>query len=477
LKNGHRISATLAVWVVLLAACAPLPTRPLSRSNEGVRATAARHDIARPSTTGFAPGNATPEQRAETVERIWRSIDRYFYDPTFAGIDLPALEARTFTDIVTVHNDAEFYRVLKRNVAAMHDSHTQVLTPRQAEDERTRQATQIGIVFDIVEGSLVVTEVVRGFAADEAGVRPGMLIDAIDGQAIDAAWLARAGDAATPVADADVPDPVEPEPAAIAMRNRQRRAVRALLRGIDGVEEDPPRVHRLTLRRADDTTLAVEVQARTGDVPTDEGLRVLPSGVAVLRLSRFDHALLDRLDVDIERARVASTAMVIDLRGNPGGEIAVFRQFVDHFIERPVALGTLTARFFDRPVTLPLAGEPTAKPYLMPIAVLVDRSTGSAAELTAHALVELRGALPVGERTCGCVVGIQREFMLPDGGALRVAEASFRSPHDRRMEADPLLPVVDVRPTLAEIRAGDDVALRAAERALLAANRALIGSR
>ena len=432
---------------------------------------AERHDIAHPSTTGFAPGNATAEQRARTVERIWRSIDSYYYDPTFTGIDLPALEARSFTEAATVHSDADFYRVLKRTVAAMHDSHTQVLTPRQAEDERTQRAMQIGIVFDVVEGSLVVTDVVPGFPADERGVRRGMVIDAIDGRSIDAAWLARVADDATPTADMDVANPRDPEPAALERRNRQRRAVRALLRGNDGADDDPPRMHLLTMRRADDTTLQVEVRARAGDLPTDEGLSILPSGVAVLRLSRFDHAMLSRLDSDIEHARVASRAMVIDLRGNPGGEIAVFRQFVDHFIARPAKLGTLTARFLDRRVTLPIDGAPTARPYLMPIAILIDRSTGSAAELTAHALVELRDALPVGERTCGCVVGIQREFMLPDGGALRVAEASFRSPHDRRMESDPLLPAVTVEPTLAALRAGDDVVLQAAERALLTESR------
>lgn len=461
------MASAAALYVLLLPACAPLPTRPISVSHTDARAVEHR-EVARPSTTGFAPGNATAEQRTQTVERIWRSIDNYYYDPTFAGIDLPALEARSFTEAATVRNDADFYRVLKRNVSAMHDSHTQVLTPRQAEDERTQQATQIGIAFDVVEGSLVVTDVVQGFSADEHGVRRGMVIDAIDGQAIDAVWLARAGDDVTPAADADVPNPREGEPAALAIRNRQRRAVRALLRGNDGADDDPPRVHRLALRRADDTTLQVEVQARAGDLPTDEGLRVLPSGVAVLRLSRFDHALLKRLDADIERARLASRAMIIDLRDNPGGEVAVFRQFVDHFLAQPAKLGTLTARFLDRPVTLPIDGAPTARPYLMPIAILTDRATGSAAELTAHALVELRDAVPVGERTCGCVVGIQREFMLPDGGALRVAEASFRSPHDRRMESDPLLPTVTVEPTLAEIRAGDDVALHAAERALLA---------
>ena len=453
----------VAAIVVLLAACAPLPTRPIARSVADAGG-AARHDIARPSTTGFTAPNATPEQRAQTVERIWQSIDRYYHDPTFAGIDLPALEARSFSEAAAVRSDAEFYRVLKRNVGAMHDSHTQVLTPRQAEDERTRQATQIGIGFDVVDKTLVVMEVVPGFSAAQEGIRPGMVIDAIDGQPTDAAWLARAGDSALPDADGDGEATREPVSAGVEVRTRQRRAVRALLHA----DDDVPRPHRITLRRADDTTLQVEVLARAGDVPIDEGMRILPSGVAVLRLSRFDHAMLERLDADIEHARLASRAMVIDLRGNPGGEISVFRLFVDHFIARPMSLGTLTARFFDRPVTLPLDGAPIAMPYLKPIAILIDRSTGSAAELTAHALVELRDAVPVGEPTCGCVVGIQREFMLPDGGALRVAEASFRSPHDRRMESDPLVPVVPLERTLAQVRAGEDVALEAAERALLA---------
>jgi len=422
-----------------------------------------RHALPRPSTTGFAPANATAERRAATLDRIWQTIDDYYFDPTFERIDVEALKARSATELAAVRNDAEFYRVLKRNVAAMHDSHTQVLTPRQAEDDRTQQATQIGIVFDIVDGRVVIIDVVPDFPADEQGVRRGMVVDAIDGKPLDEAFLAKAGTVASDALDDDGADARSAEPESIRRRDRQRRAVRAMLRN----EDEAPRAHRLTLRRADDTPMEVEVLARTGAVPTVESFELLPSGIGLLRLSRFDHAILPRLDRDIERARVESRALIIDLRDNPGGEVNVFRQLVDHFIDRPVALGHLTARFWGRPVTLTLDGVPIAKPYLKPIAVLIDRYTGSAAELTAHALVELRDAIAVGDPTCGCVVGIQREFVLPDGGALRVAEASFRSPHDRRMESDPLVPAVTAEPTLAEARAGEDVVLEAAERALL----------
>ena len=84
----------------------------------------------------------------------------------------------------------------------------------------------------------------------------------------------------------------------------------------------------------------------------------------------------------------------------------------------------------------------------------------------AQALVELRGATLVGEQTCGCVVGNRDEFVLPDGGVLRVAQADLRSARGRRLEGDPLVPSISTTPTLAQLRANEDVALNAAVAAL-----------
>jgi C-terminal processing protease CtpA/Prc len=99
--------------------------------------------------------------------------------------------------------------------------------------------------------------------------------------------------------------------------------------------------------------------------------------------------------------------------------------------------------------------------------VLTDRRSGSASELTAVTLLEQRDALLVGESTCGCVVGVSWEYVLPGGGGVRVSETGFRSAHGRRMEGEPLTPAIYVPPGVAELRAGRDRALEAAERALL----------
>lgn len=453
-RLASRMARAALALAGLLAACAPLPTRNVMVSHaEAMKI--ARLFEGPPSATGFAPQNATAERRRDTVDRIWRTIADYYYDASFTGIDVAALKSRTETELPAVHSDADFYRVLKRNVDAMHDSHTGVLTPAEAAEERTDAVTRIGIGYDVVDGRLVIDQVLPGFPADEAGVRLGMLIEAIDGVAIDAAFLGRVAAAA----DDDSADSVE----AGRIRLRQLRAVEALLVAKDGVL----RPHRLTFRRTDDSTFSATVIARAGDVPTVERFAVLPSGVGVLRLSRFDPSILEALQRDLDAAQAGSRALVIDLRDNPGGDVAVFEWLLDRFIDRPVVLGTLAMRRWHRPVVETIEGEPTAHPYLRPVAVLVDGSTGSAAEWTAHALVELRGAIAVGEPTCGCVVGIRREFVLPDGGVLRVAEAGIRSPLGRRMENDPLVPSMVVRPTLAELRHDDDVALHVAERRLL----------
>ena len=448
----------VAAAPALLAACAPLPTRNLRASPVEI-AEIAQHPAALPSTRGFAAPNATAEQRADTVDRIWRTIAAFYYDPAFNGIDVAALRAQSLTEVVATRSDAEFYRILKRNVRALHDSHTLVLTPREAEDARAFRTTQIGLVFAVSEGRVVITSVVAGFPAEVAGVRPGMIIDAVDATPVDDAFFARAQ--ATP------PEGLGIEPFGLDAVDTERvlriRAVRALLVAPDG----PARPHRITLRRADDTLLQIDVQARGGDVPTREDYTLRPSGIGVLRLTRFDSAIRPRIARDIESARAHSRGLIIDLRANPGGEQRLFEWLVGRFVALRVTLAETLTRAGSQRIVGSIEADAGDWPYPHPVAVLIDRSTGSAAELTAHALVEQRDAIAVGEPTCGCVVAIRYDYVLPDGGALRVAQLGYRSAKGRRMEADPLMPAIGIVPTLAQRRAGQDAVLEAAERALL----------
>ena len=452
----------LATWVValalalsLLAACT-LPTRDL-RANSAEKAEIAAHPAPLPSERGFVVENETAGQREAIVRNIWKTIRSRYYDPTFGGKDVAQLEARTLEEARAVDNDAAFYRVLKRNVRALDDSHTLILTPRESENNRARRATQIGIVYDFVDQRIVIDRVVPGFPADRAGIRGGMLLDAIDGRALDASFLDRPRETSP---DTDSSDPT-PTSAADAARVRALLAVRSLLVSANGL---PPAPHVLTLRRADNTVFDATVQAVDGDVPTRIVHRLLPSGVGVIGFNRFDTASRDALRAAFDDLSGAK-AMIVDLRGNGGGEEYMFVWLLSRFVSQPTLVGEIHGRDSAPEQLVATPGRPS---FRKPVAVLVDRGTASAAELAAHALVERRGAIAVGDTTCGCVVAVRGEFVLPDNGGLHVSERGYRSPNGRRMEHDPLVPAIVVKPTLEQRRRGEDIVLETAERALLA---------
>lgn len=276
-----------------------------------------------------------------------------------------------------------------------------------------------------------------------------MLIDAIDGQAIDAAFFERARVAP--------PEPLGVEPAGQGERAADATLRIRAVRGPPRAGDASSREHRIVFRRADDTRLETTVAARGSEVSTRESYALRPSGVAVLSLSRFDSAVRRDLARDIDAAVADSRALILDLRDNSGGEQRLFEWLAGRFVATRVRVAESRERGLTGPSIDPIELGPAERPYRKPIAVPINRATGSAAEPTAHVLVEQRRAIAVGEPTCGCVVAIRRDSVLPDGGALRVSQVGYRTAGGRRMEGDPLQPAIAVEPTLAERRAGTDV--------------------
>ena len=101
------------------------------------------------------------------------------------------------------------------------------------------------------------------------------------------------------------------------------------------------------------------------------------------------------------------------------------------------------------------------------VAVLVDRGSRSAAELTPAALQEARRGIVVGEKTIGSVL-IAQETELPDGGRLTLSRADFVTAGGVRLEKHGVTPDIEAPRTVAQRRAGEDPTLEAAIAALQA---------
>lgn len=140
--------------------------------------------------------------------------------------------------------------------------------------------------------------------------------------------------------------------------------------------------------------------------------RLLAEGVGVITLRAFAsdvparvHDLVRQLDA------LGLRALIVDLRGNPGGELQAAVALAGDFLENGSEIVTLTDADGDATVRV-ARGEPL---YRLPLAVLIDAGTASAAELFAGCLQAHGRAAIVGETSHG--KGTAQRLLAPTDGS------------------------------------------------------------
>lgn len=142
-----------------------------------------------------------------------------------------------------------------------------------------------------------------------------------------------------------------------------------------------------------------EMRLRGGEIPE---ARWLPGNVGYLRIGMFMDAPPSVEKLAAAMTMLADTgAMIVDVRGSPGGEPAGVANVIGHFVS------TRTPTVRTQGGTEPSAehtfhAEPTAPQFVdRPLYVLTDGDTGSGAEEFAYDLQAMRRATLVGETTAG----------------------------------------------------------------------------
>lgn len=161
---------------------------------------------------------------------------------------------------------------------------------------------------------------------------------------------------------------------------------------VAGFQEGPPLADELA-------AFHEEVRLRGGEIPE---VRWLPGNVGYVRIRMF-------MDTppSIEKLATALTlladtnALIVDVRGSPGGEPAGVANVIGHFVSERTA--TVRTEGGDEPSKIrTYFAEPRTPGFAdKPLFVLVDRKTGSGAEEFAYDLQAMQRATLVGETTAG----------------------------------------------------------------------------
>ena len=195
------------------------------------------------------------------------------------------------------------------------------------------------------------------------------------------------------------------------------------------------------LTGAPNTVVAVKA-AKSGEVTTlrvarqtlDTGaiqIQRASGGVLVIRIREFNAGIGRQVRAAL--AGVHASGVVLDLRGNPGGLLVEGVETASAFLNGgPVV--TLDRRGF-KPETFdaPLGGS------TLPLVVLVDHGTASAAEIVAGALQDRGRAVLVGQRTFG-KAAVQEAFPLPNGAAVELTVGHYLTPNGSRIDGVGLTP-------------------------------------
>ncbi|WP_294391148.1 S41 family peptidase [uncultured Sphingomonas sp.] len=370
--------------------------------------------------TGAAPAAAPVYDAAlegRVFDRAWSLVRDKYWNRAETGQAWDAARATFRSRAVAAPDRRAFYTILGEMLATLDDSHVYAIDPIQLAIGAARDDGEDaqGFGFTMLpndDGEWRVMRVQPGSAAATAGVQIGWIVSQVNGGEVDIDYQPKAGEAA-----------------------------RFVFRDEFGAD------HRLTLP----ATLEQPEASRRAEL--------LPGNILLVGLNGFDSG--DDRWIAREIARAQPQGLILDLRDNGGGEAGVIARVAGLFFSenRPLV------QRIGRTTSIQKTSGAGADAYRGPLAVLVGNGSASGAEAVAALIGESGRGITVGERTAGALTGAAY-YRLPDSGQLTVAEFDIRTPAGHRLEGVGLRPLAEVRPTLAEQRAGKDVVLDRA-RALL----------
>ncbi|WP_035606581.1 S41 family peptidase [Haloferula sp. BvORR071] len=189
---------------------------------------------------------------------------------------------------------------------------------------------------------------------------------------------------------------------------------------------------------ADLTHVAVEERAVT------EARLLADNSTGYIRLASFMGNCAREMEAALDELEdKGMKRLILDLRGNPGGDLHQTVQILGFFLPPDTAVVTTKGRGGE------VLGEPLKTPEKQrrkreyPINVLIDRMSASASELTAGTLQDLKRAVIVGETSYG-KGSVQNIIPMGGGTALRLTIATYHTPSGNTPHKKGITPDVKV---------------------------------
>jgi C-terminal processing protease CtpA/Prc len=352
----------------------------------------------------------------DVLRLVSADVQKNFYDPGMKGLDWTELTEQTRQRIDQAKSNGEMILAISMLLTKLQDSHTYFVPP-----PLTAQS-DFGFKAGSYGNDIRVYEVNKKSTSEKAGLLVGDRILSVNGVPMDRTNVREVLRLVTAVVPANALD------------------VEVSSSGM------PPRLvhipaHIITKQEHQyiDSVFRVADQQRARDTHPNFLHKEYENGAWYVRIPSF-LASPDSTFSEINKAQHAH-ALILDLRGNPGGSLETLLSFLGFFAERPEVL----ARRVSRSPSQDLVVKPRNAAFRGSIIVLVDSDTGSAAELAARHLQLWHKAVVLGDITSGDVneghiirEKLGAQFVMPF--AVVVTDAKLVLPNGEELEGHGVVP-------------------------------------
>jgi len=352
--------------------------------------------------------------RQANFERLWRAMDRYY--PYFAlkGVDWDEVYGRYRPQVAQTTSDHEYWRLMAQMLAELNDGHTGMLSPsRQSGRTYFGTARPFG-------ANILVDEV--DIVAQAAGLERCAVLIAVDDRPVEEALVA----VPASLTAGGLPHNLRNLAAAHLLSSRDDRLTVSFV-DTSGV------IQTVTLQQPAETAALSPTTAITSPPPISS--ERLPTGIGLIRVATFSgregQALVAAFGAALDEL-LDTPGLILDLRGNGGGDQRLADQIARRFLTEPFTYGRedyagrLPQRGWLPGITFRLT--PRQPLYEGPLVLLIDEYNFSTAEQFIVALSDSGRATTVGRPTGGST-GNPVSFELTGGALVRFSTGDFRR-HD-----------------------------------------------
>ena len=337
------------------------------------------------STSADAAVNQESVNKLTHLERI---ISQYYYEPD--EIDQSALQESMYKGIMdglddpyTVYYTEEEYSELKEDMAGSYEGIGAYLSTDTELDMCT------------------ITGVITGTPAEEAGLQAGDIIYMVDGE---------------------------------ETQGMDVSLVAAKVRGTEGTD-----VVLTVYREGESDLREITITRRKVELVLVSG-KMLEDNIGYIRLTEFEGQASEQLEQTISELKdEGMEGLILDLRGNPGGDVDVAVSIASRLIPEGLVF-YMEDKNGKRAEYETLEG---AEPLGLPIVVLIDGTSASASEILASAIQESGAGKLVGTTSYGKGV-VQSIYDLKDGTAVKITIANYFTRNGNSINGVGITPDVEV---------------------------------